>query len=687
MTFATDDAPSRTLNVSDLLRSAAREFAGRPAVVFGGGHLTWFELDSAAAAGSRALRAAGARTGDRVVLSLPTGPEIWAALFAVARAGLIAVPVSPEADLVGIAAKVGASAVITDRVGLAQGNPALPQVVGVEQLRSWWSGPESGAATDEAGGNEAGGSDGGGDEAVAGGEDIAVLARAVSSDRPVMVSHRAILAAVAAIGAAPRLGLRSEDKVIQVLPSYHLAGWVTSFLPLCAVGAAAVVPDPIGPGTTWIQAVLATIRQHRVTVVPGAPSLYRRLRTEPGVERALASVRLMTSGAAPLDPGDSSAIRALTGQSVWEGYGISESASVVSTSLMTNASRKGSVGSPLPGLQIQIVGDDGSDLYPGVDQESDAADDDFPADTGAVGEVGRIRINGPTLFSGYWPDGSSGPDADGWFGTGDLGYLDDNGELHLVDRAAETIRIAGFTVYPREIEDVLTAHPYVRDAAVIGAPGRAGDAVVAVLVPQRGTHPTSRDLDDFVAERLPAFKRPQRYQLVERLPRTEIGRVDRDVVRARYSDELALPAALVTPAAQAAAVFASVPEPSADDLDPAGPDERADPKQDGKQAKKDAEKRVKKDTEKQDGKKKDAEKQAKKDAEKQAKRDPAKPAGTQDANRQDPKGEAGADPTGMPDQPEVFPEPAAPIGELGNRLPRTGERSSRAANDTDDDLF
>ena len=646
MTFATDVASSRTLNVSDLLRSAAREFADRPAVVFGGGHFTWFQLDSAADAGSRALRASGAQAGDRVVVSLPTGPEILAALFAVARAGLVAVPVGPEADLAGIAAKVGASAAITDRVGLAKEDLGLPHVVGAEQLQSWWSGPEPDAAAVAAGGVEA----------VGGGEDIAVLARAVSSDRPVMVSHRAILAAVAAIGAAPRLGLRSEDKVVQVLPSYHLAGWVTSFLPLCAVGAAAVVPGPIVPGITWIQAVLATIRQHRVTVVPGAPSLYRRLRTEPGVERALASVRLMTSGAAPLDPGDSSAIRALTGQSVWEGYGISESASVVSTSLMTGASRKGSVGSPLPGLQIQIVGDDGSDLYPAADQEADAGNDDFPADTGAVGEVGRIRISGPTLFSGYWPDGSSGPEADGWFGTGDLGYLDDNGELHLVDRAAETIRIAGFTVYPREIEDVLTAHPYVRDAAVIGAPGRAGDAVVAVLVPQRGTHPTSRDLDDFVAERLPAFKRPQRYQLVERLPRTEIGRVDRDVVRARYSDELALPAPLGTPAALAAAVFASVPEPSVDDRDPAGSDdERPDPK---------------KPNPKQDGKKKDEDKQAK-----------------QEAKKHDPKGEAGADPAGMPDQPDVFPEPAAPIEELGNRLPGTGERGSRADDDTDDDLF
>src|SRR5439155_8479089 len=131
---------------------------------------------------------------------------------------------------------------------------------------------------------------------------------------------------------------------------------------------------------------------------------------------------------------------------------------------------------------------------------------DPAADAGDGGEVGSIQIGGPTLFSGYWPDGTGGVDSDGWFATGDLGYFDDAGELHLVDRAAETVRIAGFTVYPREIEEVLTGHPYVRDAAVIGAPGRAGDAVVAVLLPLWGTHPTPSDLDEFVAERLPVFK-------------------------------------------------------------------------------------------------------------------------------------------------------------------------------------
>ncbi len=633
MTSATGSGPSRPGNVADLLRSAAGNYPDRPAVIYGGGERTWADLDRAVDVGARALAAAGLLVGDRVIVSLPTGPEIIAALFAVARGGLVAVPVGPHADLRGIAEKMGARAALTDST-----EPAVDVLWSAAELRSWWDGAAEPAS------------------ALAGAEDIAVLARAASGERAVMVSHRAILAAVAAIGAAPGLRLRPDDRAVAVLPTYHLAGWVTAVLPLCAVGAASVTPDLPSVNTTWVQAVLATIRRHRVTVVPGAPSLYRRLRGAAGVERALASVRLMTSGAAPLDGGDSSAIRAATGQPVWEGYGVSESASVVTSGLMTRAARTGSVGLPLPGVHLRIVGDDGSDLYPveAGGQDLDGTDRrDIAADAGGGGEVGRIQIGGPTLFSGYWPDGVGGIEEDGWFATGDLGYFDDIGELHLVDRAAETIRIAGFTVYPREIEDVLGRHPYVRDAAVIGAPGRAGDAVVAVLVPMRGTHPTVEDLDEFVAQRLPVFKRPQRYEQVDRLPRNEIGRIDRDAVRARYQAS--------NPAPFDAAPDARPTSPSDYPAAPTGADAREEPGI-------------------------------------PVGSDPSTP---DEAHAGEATGQAAgnappgpAESTGAtaapspPDiTPDITPEPAAPLAELGSRLPGTGQRDRRADDDTDDDLF
>ncbi len=613
MSTGTTNDDGRAANVSDLLRTAASRFPGRPALLAAGETRSWADLDRAVDRGVAALRLAGLRTGDRVVVSMQTSPGIVAALFAVARAGMVAVPITPsQPEIDAVVRTVRARGAIGDQPVITADVVLRPAAIG-----EWWDAqPEQSEPT--------------GPTALptaeSGGEDIAVLARAAAGDRPVMLSHRAITAAVVAIAAAPSLHLRSDDRAILVLPTYHLAGWVTAFLPLCTVGAAAVIPDQPTPGTTWVDVVLSTIRSQRVTVIPGAPSLYRRLTKAVGVERALSSVRLMTSGAAPLDPGDASAIRSLTGQAVWEGYGVSESSSVVSTSLMTRAARIGSVGLPLPGIQLRIVGDDGVDLNAKPADEQSAVDtgfDDPAADAAAGGEVGRVQISGPTLFSGYWPDGEDGPDDSGWFGTEDLGYLDDGGELHLVDRAAETVRIAGFTVYPREIEDVLTAHPYVRDAAVIGAPGRAGDAVVAVLVPLWGTHPTTADLDEFVAQRLPVFKRPQRYLLVDRLPRNEIGRIDRRAVGPLY--ERGKSSEMVSSSPGESAEFAA----EVMLVDDAGESPEAGPV---------------------------------------------------DPNEAEPS-------TKAPDAPDVRPEAAAPLEKLGTRLPRTGGRERRGTDDTDDDLF
>jgi long-chain acyl-CoA synthetase len=195
---------------------------------------------------------------------------------------------------------------------------------------------------------------------------------------------------------------------------------------------------------------------------------------------------------------------------------------------MTAAPRSGSVGLPLAGVEIRIE--------PADDALAHELDDDSLASLEADADPGPISVRGPQLFSGYWPDGADGPDAGGWFTTSDLGYIDSRGELHLIDRQAETIAITGFTVYPREVESALISHPFVRDAAVIGLPGRSGAELAAAVVPVHGTTPTADDLTEHLGELLPAFKRPVHYRIVPILPRTELGRLDRDAVRADWAD-------------------------------------------------------------------------------------------------------------------------------------------------------
>lgn len=595
-------------NIADLVRSAAAKFADRPALISKEGTRTWADFDRAADAGAAFLIERGLQPGARLLIQLPTSEALALALTAGARAGLVLVPVDPtRTDAERIGSRVQAGLIISDQSG--------GEVTSAD-VRTWWKSTATAART------------------AIGGEDIALLGRASRTDQAVMLSHRAILAAVRMIGETTRLQLRPDDRVVLVLPLFHLAGFVTAFLPLTLVGGAAVIPDvpevtgPNVSGTSawraYVEGVLGAIHDHHVTVVPGAPSLYRLLLRAENLERSMSTVRLMTSGASPLNPEDFSAMRSRTGSPVWEGYGISEAASVVTSSLMTGGAKARSVGLPLAGVELRIEG--APDATDGM--ESAAAtlgSDDLLADFDDQNEPGRISIRGQNLFSGYWPDGSGGPDADGWFTTADVGYLDDAGELHLIDRASETVVIAGFTVYPREIEAALLTHPYVRDVAVIGLPGRAGQALVAIIVANRGTTPTEADLTEHLSHLLPTFKRPTTYHLTTILPRTELGRLDRDAVRAKYAAAAGLDLEVPTVVEQKLTVVAA-------ETDSHSPPQAA----------------VAEDT-------------------------------------------AAGHPTDDQVERELPPEPevmdVSQLDQLGSRLPGVQERSRRSTYDTDDDLF
>ena len=272
-------------------------------------------------------------------------------------------------------------------------------------------------------------------------------------------------------------------------------------------------------------------------MVPGAPGFFHHLVGMDGAQRSLATVRLLTSGTAPLDTDDFGAVQTLIGQPVWEGYGLSEAASVVASTLMTDEPRHGSVGQAAVRYRAaRSSGRTGRTSTPTTACSRPTTEPAEPQDPLDVmveapdaGEVGRIAIRGATLFSGYWPDGGGGPGADGWFVTGDIGFLDDDGELHLVDRASETVTVAGFTVYPREVEQVLgTASRRRRgrrDRRAGGGRRRGGRRRAGG---PRRTRCSPRPISpSSSASRLPAFKRPVVYQLAPSLPRTEVGRLDR----------------------------------------------------------------------------------------------------------------------------------------------------------------
>src|SRR5262249_20175249 len=188
---------------------------------------------------------------------------------------------------------------------------------------------------------------------------------------------------------------------------------------------------------------LRVIAEERVTVIAAVPSMYAAFETRPDLPAAMDSVRLAISGAAPLGAAAAGRFHAASGHRLFDGYGLTETAPVVATALASATPKDGSIGRPVPGLELKLVDASGAELTRG---------DDFDDDAGGVPgtDPGEIVVRGPNLFSGYWPDGADGPGPDGWWATGDVAYADADGDLFLVDRLGDLIIVNGFNAYPHE---------------------------------------------------------------------------------------------------------------------------------------------------------------------------------------------------------------------------------------------
>lgn len=491
-------------NIADLLASAARRWPDALALVdtTAGTRFTWSQLDAAVHGQACMLAGHGVRAGDRVVLRLPTSADFAVALFAVARVGAVAVPMSPLApgpESATIVEHSGARFVISRDPG-----HTLPEVPVLTPSAE----PGEPVA------------------AVGGDEDVAVLSYTSGTTGPargVMLSHRALLANLEQIGAVPGT-VRRGDRVFIAIPLFHVYGLGPGLLHSVSVGATVVLAERFDVGKA-----LEVCAEHRITVIGGVPAMYAEFARMAAEElgEGLASVRLLSSGAAPLHPKVLATMREKTGLSIFEGYGLTETAPVVTSTLVTGYAKPGSVGRPLPGVELRLVESDG--LPEPVPLDPDDLDDAFVEDDAGAG---LVSVRGANLFSGYWPDGAHGPDEDGWFRTGDIGYLDTDGDLHLVDRANDLIIVNGFNVFPHEVEEVIVTLPEVAAVAVVGVVDeRSGEAVKAVVVPAPGASLSEQQVVDWCVERLAGYKVPCTVEFAEALPRSPTGKLRRVSLR------------------------------------------------------------------------------------------------------------------------------------------------------------
>ena len=524
-----------TANLAELLSAAAAVDGDRVALVepATGRRVTWSELDREVCSVATGLDAMGLVTGYRVVIALTNRIEFVTTYLGVLRAGLVAVPVNPRSatgELVRLLADSGARALVTDSSTLPIARQAVAglqdALVGAEEeLRRRTAVPrvivvsaptlpgETSYAELTAGrtGEVPGGRDP---------ERLAVLLyTSGTSGRPraAMLSHRALLANIEQAARVQPPMLHGDDVVLGVLPLFHVYGLNAVLGQVIRQRARLVLVDGFDSEES-----LRVVETEAVTVLPVAPPVFAHWQGVPHLKARLGRVRLVLSGSAPLSRELVEAFTERTGTEVHQGYGLTEAAPVVTSTLCSRRSagelvRSGSVGAALPGIELRLV--DGAGRTP------------------EGGDAGEIQVRGANLFSGYWPDGADGSDSAGWYATGDVGLLDVEGDLFLFDRLKELVIVSGFNVYPTEVEDVIAEVDGVAETAVIGTEHPVtGEAVVAYVKPAPGSAYDAEEIVERVREhcavRLARFKQPTEVHVVTELPRTVTGKVAKGRLRA-----------------------------------------------------------------------------------------------------------------------------------------------------------
>jgi len=532
--------PQRTL--LEFLDDAVAQRPGAPALLFKGAAMSWGQLAAASDAFASALAALGVRAKDRVALLLPNCPQFFIAELAAWKLGAIVAPMNPiySAEELEVPMRTtGANVVVTlsafyERVKQVQQRVGLQHVVVTNikdhlppLLRFVFT-----LALEKKGGHRVSPRDGDPTmkallEAHAGrrpavprptpDDDALLLMSGGTTGTPkaVRVHHGGLVRTGMQVRAWLARALPVWTGVYCMpLPMFHSYGAV-GVQSVCIIGrnAIALVPNPRD-----LDDVVRTIERTKPAVFCGVPTLYNALLEHPRVAAGKVDFRSMeacVSGAAPLHLETHRRFTAVTGARVIEGYALTESVLAATLWPLDGKQKIGSVGIPLPDCSVRIV------------------DADDPTKEVPVGEVGEILLTGPQVMRGYFnaPEGtdpmlSTHADGTTWLHTADLGRLDEDGFLFIVDRKKDLIKMGGMQVWPRDIEEVIARHPAVAEVGVRGFPDeRRGEVAVAFVVRRAGKAVTGDEVRAWCKEHLPPFKVPARIAFKKELPKTLVGKV------------------------------------------------------------------------------------------------------------------------------------------------------------------
>ncbi len=521
------------MRLGELVLAKANEVPDQIAVVFRDQKYSFSQLAATIRGAAAALRALGIGPGERIALLLPNCPPFFIGYYAATLVDTVVVPANPllkPAELAYIWADASIRLVITIPQLLQNVHAAKAQLPHLEHVIC--VGTEAEIAAVDAN------SDGVilfADFLTIGGTAIAqnpeileappvdvnacavIIYTSGTTGHPkgAMLSHKNLSSNVSQ--AREALEIRTSDVFLTVLPLFHsFSGTVCMNIPMF-VGCQAVLVENFVPAR-----ILETIEKNGVTIFAGVPALYHGLlQHTPEREYDLSTLRLTISGGAPLPVTTMAAVEARFGVPVLEGDGPTECSPATSINPLHGERKPGSVGLPLPGVDVAIFDDHDNPLM--------------------VDEIGEIVVRGDNVMLGYLnqPEATAEVMTSGWYHTGDLGKIDSDGYVFILDRKKDMVITAGLNVYPREIEEVLFSHPGVQDCAVIGLPeALRGEEVVAVIIKRPGAVVTEREITAHCRERLANYKVPRKVLFRDTLPRGGTGKVVKRLLKKELELEL-----------------------------------------------------------------------------------------------------------------------------------------------------
>jgi len=538
--------PSRSL--TDYLRESAGRWPDRPALLFKGSTITYRGVEEQSNALGAALREMGVKRGDRVGICLPNCPQFLIAEFAAWKVGAIVCPFNPtysEREMEDALQTTGAETVVVlnrfyGKVKNIQSRTSVKRVIatGIKEYLPWTlrfaytllkEKKEGERINISAGDFRFGGllrrfrrsappiSDTSLDDPAV----ILMSGGTTGTPKGVTGSHRGIVVAGHQLRAWLRPAMNEwTDKIMLPLPLFHVYGNTgVQSLAFINHNPIALIPNPRD-----LRGVLKEINELKPAFICTVPTLLNGIMNHAMAREGKVdfhSIKLCFSGAAPLMAETKKRFEELTGGVIVEGYSLTEAQMAVVANPVLGKKKIGSVGMPLPDVHIEILdSDDGHTPVP-------------------EGEVGEIVMSAPQLMRGYWqrPDETNemlrtNARGERRLYTGDLGYLDEDGYLFIVDRKKDLIKTCGFQVWPREIEEVISTHPAVADVGVVGLPDNMrGEVVKAWVVLRADCALTPADLKLYCRDRLAPYKIPAKYEFVADLPKTEIGKVLRRMLR------------------------------------------------------------------------------------------------------------------------------------------------------------